>query len=143
MVSNQHRIIRYIAIAAILLGLIIVVILLIIPQGSYVNALIEVEDQNVSLQQCALKKQVLLNMFTPSEDISQGDRTIVLKIFHNQTELIAERCTRQHIGTGTCELKSGILPNDLPNAAELLIRVELYDANGLLITSAEDSLVYK
>lgn len=131
-------------IAIALLSVSLISILLLVPQGSHVYVLADVDNELVSIEQCALKKNYLISLVRPEDNISQGDRNLVLRIFYNQTEILtSNRCTRYNIGTGTCVLESNMLPTNLPIDAELLIRVELYDANDLFIASTEDNLVYK
>ena len=121
-----------------------IVFILLVPQGSHVYVLAEVKDETVLIDQCALKKGYLMSVILPEETISHGNRNIILRVFYNQTELFtSDRCIRYNIGTGDCVLESNTLPSDLPIDSELLIQIELLDANNRLIAKVEDSLVYK
>lgn len=136
---------KNLAIVALLLGVSVLFIwFLLVPQGSYIYVIVDVEDNTVSIEDLALKKGYLLSMLNPDESFSQGYKSIVLSVFFNQTELFpSTREVRYDIGEGTCALQSNYLPDDLPINAELLISVDLCDANGVVIATAQDSLVYK
>ena len=121
----------------------IIIVGFVLPLGSYVYVVANVTDENVTINKCALEQGHLLDLLNPDANVSQGDRTVILKVFYNQTELLSsERCIKNNVGTGNCVLESQSLPNDLPIDAVLTIQVELYDSNDTLIANAEDNLIY-
>ena len=136
---NRRRTIFYAALAIATVS--IILYLFLVPQGSCVYVLVEVKENSLTISECALRKLYRINILAPEEDVTSGDRRIVLKVFHNQTELLSSE--RYNIGTGNCVLQTARLPNGIPINSELTIKIQLYNPNNEMITQTETILVYK
>lgn len=136
---SRRRTIFYVVIAIAIVS--IVLYLFLVPQGSSVYVLVEVKEDSLNISQCALKKLFLISLLSSEENVTRGDRRIVLRVFYNQTELLSSE--RYDIGTGNCVLRSSRLPSNITLNSELLIRVQLYSAINEMITQTETTLVYK
>jgi hypothetical protein len=83
--KNKNRFL-WISVAVALATVTLVIFL--IPTGSRVHVVAEVEDNSVAIKSCALKKIFAINVLDPENTISTGNRAIYMRIFYNQTEIL-------------------------------------------------------
>ena len=120
----------------------IFIYLFVIPQGSYIHTVVEVGESSLQIEKCALKKLYPISILDPEDDVTSGDRYIILNVIFDQTELL-ETLIRENIGIGTCVLNTKTLPSNIQINTELIIQVQLYNLNKEMINQIGTSLIYK
>ena len=117
---------------------------LLTPYGSRIHVVAEVKENSVEITKLALKKNYAISVLDPEDAISSGNRTINMRIFFNQTEILeTRRCSRSSIGIGDCVLDSTTLPSNLEINSLLTVKIELCDLTGRILASDENTIVYK
>jgi hypothetical protein len=112
-----------------------------VPIGSYVYVLVEVRENSLNITEYTLRKLHMISIMRPEEDITIGNRKLILRVFFNQTEIMSSH--RDNIGTGDCIIESSTLPQDIPINSELTIVAQLYDVKNAMIAQSQVLLIYR
>ena len=112
-----------------------------LPLGTYVEVVVDVGQDSVIISQCALKTAYPANMLPLGENVTKGDRKLVLKVSYGQVELAI--LVKQDIGIGRCVLRTDYLSEDIPKNTELAIEIDLIDENNERVAEDETVLTYK
>jgi hypothetical protein len=135
---RSNRKVLYVLVFIILFA--VIISLFLVPTGSYVYTVVYVGENSIAISQCVLRKGYLLNILNPDENISKGDRTLILEVYQNQTKLLS--VMRNDIGMGSCVLQSEMLPSNIASGSELSISIRLLNSANETIATTQSTLIY-
>ncbi len=117
-------------------------VIVILPYGSCVRVVAAINDDNVDIYSCYLKKLSPLSIIDPDNTITVGNNTIKMIVLNAETQKEIFSTNKTNIGTGKCPLETPTLKN-LESNTELLVKLQLLDINCNLIAQKEITIIYK